>query len=105
MPRFRAALHLDTVVAGEMGAFKQEIVFLGNGMNTASRIEQACRATGHPVLASRALVEAADLPPGVAATSLGPVALRGKQVPLELVALEREEGRMPHHHAAAWMVV
>ncbi|MGE5145327.1 MAG: adenylate/guanylate cyclase domain-containing protein [Candidatus Eiseniibacteriota bacterium] len=88
-PGFRAGLHLGTLVAGEIGGFKQEITFIGDAMNTASRIEQACRSTGHAILASKPLVEHAALPRGVVATSVGTQPLRGKNEPLELFALAR----------------
>jgi len=88
-PGFRAGLHLGTLVAGEIGGFKQEITFIGDAMNTAARIEQACRTTGHALLASRPLVDRAALPAGVIASSVGTQPLRGKNEPLELYVLER----------------
>jgi adenylate cyclase len=89
-PRFRAALHCGPVVVGELGSTKLEIALIGDTMNTAARIEQACRDTGHDVLASAALIERLPaLPPGIAKRSLGPVKLRGKSAELELFALSR----------------
>jgi adenylate cyclase len=41
----------------ELGTIKMEIAFLGDTMNTAARLQQACRDIGHRVLASAALVE------------------------------------------------
>ncbi len=86
-PRFRAALHCGPVVSGEMGDLKQEIVFLGDALNTAARIEQACRDSGHDILASAALLRQAPLPEGVVAHPLGPIQLRGKQEPVALFSL------------------
>ena len=91
-PGFRAGLHLGTLVAGEIGGFKQEITFIGDAMNTAARIEQACRSIGHPLLASKPLIDRAALPAGIVATSVGSHALRGKNEPLELFALARSVG-------------
>jgi adenylate cyclase len=94
VPRLRAALHAGPLIVGEMGDVKREIVLLGDVMNTASRIEQACRSTGHDAIASGAVLEGLALPPGIVAHSLGPVALRGKAEPIELFALTRAtEGR------------
>lgn len=87
VPRFRAALHCGSVVSGEMGDLKQEIVFLGDALNTAARIEQACRDTGEDLLVSAALLARVPLPAGIRAESLGPVQLRGKQEPVELFTL------------------
>ena len=45
IPKFRAALHIGPVVAGEMGVVKQAIVFLGDTVNITARIETACKGT------------------------------------------------------------
>jgi adenylate cyclase len=89
-PRLRAALHAGPLVVGEMGDYKREIVLLGDTMNTAARIEEACRTTGHDYIASGAVVHAlAPLPPGIEANDLGVIALCGKAGSLELFALQR----------------
>jgi adenylate cyclase len=86
---FRAGLHCGPVVIGELGLVKLEIALLGDTMNTTARVEQACRDTGHRVLASGALIaRIAALPPGIVKRSLGPMRLRGKEAELELYALE-----------------
>jgi adenylate cyclase len=85
---FRAALHCGQVVIGELGTVKMEIAFLGDTMNTAARLQQACRDTGQRVLASAALVNRlAALPPGIAKRSIGRLRLRGKENEIELYAL------------------
>jgi adenylate cyclase len=88
---FRAALHCGPVVIGELGVIKQEIALIGDTMNTAARLQQACRDTGHRVLASAAVIDAiGTLPPGIIARALGPLPLRGKAAVLEVYALEEE---------------
>ena len=73
---------------GELGTVKMEIAFLGDTMNTAARLQQACRDTGHRALASAALVNRlAALPPGIAKRSIGRLRLRGKENEIELYAL------------------
>jgi adenylate cyclase len=88
-PAFRASLHAGALVAGEIGGFKREITLVGDAMNTAARLEQACRTSGHALLASKPLLDRAELPPGIVATSIGSPLLRGKAERLELLALER----------------
>ncbi len=88
VPSFRYALHLGEVVSGELGRFKREIAYIGDGMNTAARIVDACRAKGRPRIASAKLIERLSLPLGVVATDLGPVELRGKEAPIGLIALD-----------------
>ena len=88
---FRAALHCGPVVLGELGVIKQEIALIGDTMNTAARLQQACRDTGHRVLASAALMDRLGaLPPGIIARALGPLPLRGKASAIEVYALEEE---------------
>jgi adenylate cyclase len=85
----RAGLHCGPVVTGEMGSVKREIVFLGDTVNTAARIQQLCRETGDRVLASADLIDRLELPPGVAKRSLGDLRLRGKGADLALYALTK----------------
>ncbi len=88
---FRAGLHCGPVVVGELGYLKKEIALIGDTMNTAARIEQACRDTGCRVLASAALLERlAALPAGVAKRTLGSLPLRGKSQAIEIYALEAD---------------
>jgi len=84
---FRAGLHCGPVVTGEMGSVRKEIVFLGDTMNTAARIQEFCRQTGDRVLASADLIDRLNLPPGVAKRSLGDLRLRGKESNVALYAL------------------
>jgi adenylate cyclase len=92
---FRAALHRGPVVIGELGIIKMEIVLLGDTMNTAARLQQACRDTGHRVLASAALIDRiSPWLPGVAKHSIGPLRLRGKESEIELYALTAEAPRL-----------
>jgi adenylate cyclase len=89
-PRLRCALHAGPLIVGEMGDIKREIVMLGDTMNTAARIEEACRTTGRDVIASSSLLHAIrSLPPDVRAEPLGTMRLRGKQEGIDLFALSR----------------
>jgi adenylate cyclase len=91
VPDFRAALHCGPVAVGELGSLRREIALIGDTMNTAARILEACRDTDNRVLASAALIERlAALPPGVTSRRLGELPMRGKERPLELDVLEAE---------------
>lgn len=85
----RAGLHCGPVVTGEMGSVKREIVFLGDTVNTAARIQDLCRETGDRVLASADLIDRLELPAGIAKRSLGDLRLRGKGADLALYALTK----------------
>jgi adenylate cyclase len=89
VPEFRAALHSGPLVIGELGILKMEIALIGDTMNTAARIQQACRDTGHAVLASAALLDGVvELPAGIVKCALGALRLRGKEAALDLCALD-----------------
>jgi adenylate cyclase len=89
----RAGLHCGPVVTGEMGSVKREIVFLGDTVNTAARIQDLCRQTGDRVLASADLIDRLELPSGIAKRSLGDLRLRGKGADLALYALTKTPQR------------
>jgi adenylate cyclase len=91
---FRAGLHCGPLVTGEMGSVKTEIVFLGDTVNTAARIQEFCRQTGDRVLASADLIDRLELPPGVVKRSLGDLRLRGKGADLALYALTKAATRL-----------
>jgi adenylate cyclase len=92
VPDFRASLHCGPVAVGELGSLRREIALIGDTMNTAARILEACRDTDNRVLASAALIERlATLPPGVTRRRLGEFPVRGKERRLELEALEAVE--------------
>jgi adenylate cyclase len=89
VPRFRAALHAGPVVLGEIGDVKREIMILGDTMNTAARIEDACRDLARFCLASASVIERSRLPAGIVAENLGLLELRGKSERVLLFGLAR----------------
>lgn len=88
VPRFRAGVHVGSVVAGEMGDLKQEIAYVGDLMNTTARIAGHTRTARRDLLASQELVNRLQLPANVTAEALGRVTLRGKERPMELLAID-----------------
>jgi len=96
----RVGLHCGPVVTGEMGSVRREIVFLGDTVNTAARIQELCRETGERVLASADLIDRLELPAGIAKRSLGDLRLRGKGADLALYALTKTPPRAGWREAA-----
>lgn len=90
-PQFRASLHGGPIVAGECGDDRREIVYFGDAINTAARIQEACKERDRPFLVSADLLSQIALSPAYAATSLGAVKLRGREKEIELFAVERRE--------------
>lgn len=89
VPDFWSGLHLGPVVAGEIGTIKHEIAYLGDALNVAARIEQACKELRHPVLASADVVSALDFPKEFAGESIGQIELPGVADSVELFAMTR----------------
>jgi class 3 adenylate cyclase len=87
-PEVRAVLHAGPIVAGECGDAKLSIVYLGDTLNTAARLEQTAKALDRACLISGDLLRQVELPAALAAEPLGPIALRGRQQPVETFALE-----------------
>jgi len=78
VPSFRGGLHGGRVTAGELGDLRRQIVFVGDILNTAARLEEHAKRTGLPLVVSGALLERLALPAGVSATPCGELVLRGK---------------------------
>ncbi|MBN8986816.1 MAG: adenylate/guanylate cyclase domain-containing protein [Rhizobiales bacterium] len=96
----RASLHCGPVVVGEMGSVKKEIAMLGDTLNTAARLVDACRDSGESVVASVSLLDQLELPPNVIARPLGLIRLRGKEQAIDLCALDQATSdRKPVPHA------
>ena len=87
MPEVRILLHAGPVVAGECSDAKLSIVYLGDTLNTAARIEETAKTLGHDVLISDNLLARLDLPRSLRADPLGAISLRGRAQPIVLHAL------------------
>lgn len=78
VPKIRAALHAGEVVTGEIGGSRRAIVFHGDVMNTASRIENATRTLGHNYLVSDDALARMEGTGRYVLEDLGPQQLRGR---------------------------
>jgi adenylate cyclase len=86
-PALRAALHAGPVISGEIGDTKRDIVFHGDVMNTAARLEQATRDLRRSFLVSADAVTCLAGTDGYALEALGAKALRGRAAPVEVYAV------------------
>ena len=89
VPTFRAALHCGEIVAGEIGDVRREIAYVGDTLNVAARLLEAAKGLGHDILVSQDLLQIVKLPPGLKATPLPTLAIRGRTAPLGISALSR----------------
>jgi adenylate cyclase len=87
-PVLRAALHLGEVIAGEVGEQRRAIVYHGDVMNTASRLEQATRDLGVRFIASADAVGAFGSNKEFHLKDLGALNLRGRKEPIRAWGVE-----------------
>jgi adenylate cyclase len=88
-PELRATLHLGEVIAGEVGEMRRAIVFHGDVMNTAGRLEKATREVSCRFIASADALAALGPLPAVQTHDLGALALRGRLEPIHAFCVER----------------
>jgi adenylate cyclase len=93
-PGIRAALHAGPVISGEVGGSKRDIVFHGDVMNTASRLEQATRDLDRRFLVSADALSRLAGTERYALEALGPQALRGRAAPVEVYACAEGHARV-----------
>ena len=87
VPEIRAALHLGEVVAGEIGELRRAIVFHGDAVNAAARLEQAARDLGQEFIVSDEALRALGGVRGTVRRDLGALALRGREEPVRAWSL------------------
>jgi adenylate cyclase len=87
-PRIRGSLHFGPVIVGEIGDVKRAIVFNGDVMNTAARLETLSRTVDGGFLASRAAMERFSSPPPFAVRDLGRLPIRGRAHGIDVVGID-----------------
>jgi len=88
VPRIRGSLHFGPVIVGEIGDLKRAIVFNGDVMNTAARLEELSRGVDGGFLASRAAMEHFNAAPPFAVRDLGRLPIRGRADGIDVVGIE-----------------
>jgi len=87
-PVFKAGYHVGKVVVGEIGDYKREIVFHGDTVNTASRIQVECNHYDRRLLLSKNLLDILDLNKEYTTEYITKILLRGKGEEIELYSLD-----------------
>jgi len=90
VPAFRIGLHGGPVVISQCGDHKQEISYYGDTINTASRVEQECKALDCNLLITGELLDRITLEPAYRALAKGVVQLRGRESETALYTVERD---------------
>ncbi len=88
-PEFKGGLHGGIAVVTWVGEIKKEIVYHGDVLNTAARIQGHAKDSPYPCVASGELLAGLTLPEGFESTEVGEVTLRGKDRALDLHGLKR----------------
>jgi adenylate cyclase len=87
VPRIRGSLHFGPVIVGEIGDLKRAIVFNGDVMNTAARLEELSRGVDGGFLMSRAAMDRFSSAPPFAVRDLGRLPIRGRADGIEVVGI------------------
>ena len=88
VPRIRGSLHFGPVIVGEIGDVKRAIVFNGDVMNTAARLEELSRNVDGGFLASRAAMAQFGSVPPFPVRALGQLPIRGRADGIDVVGID-----------------
>ena len=84
VPDFKAGVHFGKVTTGEVGALKKEIVYTGDVLNTAARIQGLCNNYEADLLVSKELLDTLEFPDLLDTKYIGDVELKGKKKIIKL---------------------
>jgi adenylate cyclase len=87
VPSFKAGLHSGTVISAQIGDLKREIVYNGDVLNTASRIQNECNTYQKDCLISGTLMDSLRHVNGFIWEKISTVMLRGKETEVELFSV------------------
>ncbi len=100
-PQVRVGIHGGPVAVGECGDSKRQVVFIGDTVNVAKRLQETCREFDREVLVSGSLLDRIDLPPGFEAETLGSTVLRGRNTETRLFGIRFGTGDSAGTEAAS----
>jgi len=83
-PEFKAGLHCGTVMAGEIGSIKKDIVYSGDVLNTTARIQEQCNQYKVDLLFSKKVFDLLEGSSQFELIPLGIIDLRGKESVINL---------------------
>lgn len=86
LPEFKSAVHKGSVVVGEIGVIKREIVYSGDILNTTARMMEQCKVQNQLLIISREVLDfmTDKFMAGYTLSPLGNMSLRGKKHMVEL---------------------
>lgn len=93
-PSFKAGMHYGKVSTGTVGTLKKEIIYTGDVLNTASRIEGLCNKHDVDLLLSKSLIDKLPLNHAFSPKRIGEISLRGKSTEIMLFTIERNSNKV-----------
>ncbi len=94
VPEFKAGLHCGRVAVGEVGTYKKDIVYSGDVLNTASRIQELCNKHDAEFLVSGELLDILEVPGKYRISDIGVFELRGRSKPAKLFRIDLPEEKV-----------
>jgi len=88
IPKFKAGMHIGSAVTNWVGQVKKEIVYHGDLLNTASRIQCKCNEFNHDFVISETMKNALLEDSSIKYTHQDEIALRGKVKPVKLFTVD-----------------
>lgn len=88
IPEFKAGIHEGSVITALIGDIRKEIVYNGDVLNTAARLQELCNEYDAGLLISDSLYHKLKWTGRYAAKSLGTIQLKGKLKPMEVFQIE-----------------
>lgn len=89
VPEFRAGLHFGMATVGELGDIKQEIVFLGDTINTTARIIEYCSQKKKKLIVSNQVIKLIHPPGEFILEDMGLFQPRGKQKSVQVISVTK----------------
>jgi adenylate cyclase len=86
-PEFKAGMHFGNVICAQIGDLKREIVYNGDVLNTAARIQSECNKYHRNFLVSGSLMKRLQQIKGYQWEWIDAVTLRGKEKAVELFSV------------------
>ena len=91
-PEFKAGVHGGLVIVTEVGSVHRALVYHGDVLNTASRLEHRCNQAGFDLLVTGPLMERVPAARRSEFERVGEVALRGKAEAVVVYGFDRRGG-------------
>ncbi|TNE56273.1 MAG: adenylate/guanylate cyclase domain-containing protein [Bacteroidetes bacterium] len=87
-PRFKTGIHGGPVIVTWVGELKKEIMYLGDVLNTASRIQESCKRLGKDCLISQGVLDRLEDPHQLDTLFLEETSPRGKEQLVRIYSIE-----------------